>query len=432
MSPPAQTPQRPDLESAAKTIACDGRDALVQRLRDAYREAATTHADLLKLDDERLEAMVQRAAERADGLQWRRALASVGAQQLGIPVARALTHPAVARAQELVGAPSYERELETLYQQTGAWRPPSEDEPGMESSPGQATPGDGAHEARAVSEPEGDEGAPGPATTAATTAAAGATTAAGATAAGGAVSHSAGDAGVEPDADLAVEDADPGSRAIAADPVFAGAGEAPPDEDDESADPAASADPVFAGAGDARGGGGDDAATGATAAAGTAAATGAERASTDTDTETDEDAAPDEGPAGEDEEDYEEDDSPPNGRLQRLIDSLPAFEPDEVRLHAIHLTGVADLPADHRIELRVSADGLDLIEANDTIVGRLGWEEIEDLFVPGPLTRRERRRPVTRLVVQTRQGDASFEVEELSREILRDRLRPLLAYFHQS
>ncbi|MGO9977361.1 MAG: hypothetical protein ACLP01_32060 [Solirubrobacteraceae bacterium] len=418
MSPPAQTPQRPDLESAAKTIARDGRDALVQRLRDAYREAATTHADLLKLDDERLEAMVQRAADQADGLQWRRALASVGAQQLGIPVARALTHPAVARAQELVGAPSYERELETLSQQTGAWRPPSEDDPGPGSSPGQATPGDGAQEARAVSEPEGDDGAPGTATTATTGAGA-----AGATAAGAA------------GADLAV-DADPGARAIAADPVFAGAGQAPPDEHDESADPAASADPVFAGAGDARAGGDDDAGTGATAAAGTAAATGAERASTGTDTETDEDededAATDEGPAGEDEGDDEEDDNPPNGRLQRLIDSLPAFQPAEVRLHAIHLSGVADLPADHRIELRVSADGLDLIEANDTIVGRLGWEEIEELFVPGPLTRRERRRPVTRLVVQTRQGDASFEVEELSREILRDRLRPLLAYFHQS
>ncbi len=392
MSPPAQTPQPPDLESAAKTIARDGRDALVQRLRDAYHEAASTHADLLKLDDERLEAMVQSAVDRADGLQWRRALASVGAQQLGIPVARALTHPTVARAQELVGAPSYERELGMLCQQTGAWRPPSEDEPGLGSSPGQAIPGDGEQEAGAASEPEGDEDAP-----------------------------------------------DPGSSAIAADPVFAGAGEAPPDEDDDCADPAASADPVLARAGNARAGGDDDAATGAMAAAGTAADAGAERESTDTDThtetetetETDDDAAPDEGPAGEDEEDDEEDDSPPNGRLQRLIDSLP-FEPDEVRLHAIHLSGVADLPADHRIELRVSADGLDLIEANDTIVGRLGWEEIEDLFVPGPLTRRERRRPVTRLVVQTRHGDASFEVEELSREILRDRLRPLLAYFHQS
>jgi hypothetical protein len=58
--------------------------------------------------------MVQRAADRADGLQWRRALASVATDELGIGLGEALGHPAVARAQAIVGAPSYEESLTKL------------------------------------------------------------------------------------------------------------------------------------------------------------------------------------------------------------------------------------------------------------------------------------------------------------------------------
>jgi hypothetical protein len=102
------------LEHTARRIAEQGREALVARLRPAFQEAASAHRDALSLDDEQLEQMVQKAADRADGLQWRRALASVATEQLGIGLGEALSHPAVARAQAIVGAPSYEEALSAL------------------------------------------------------------------------------------------------------------------------------------------------------------------------------------------------------------------------------------------------------------------------------------------------------------------------------
>jgi hypothetical protein len=98
-------------DDVAQRIAERGRGALVERLRPAFREAADAHADLIELDSDQLEEMVQRAADRADGLQWRRALASVATEELGIGLGEALGHPAVARAQAIVGAPSYEEAL---------------------------------------------------------------------------------------------------------------------------------------------------------------------------------------------------------------------------------------------------------------------------------------------------------------------------------
>ncbi|HET9094800.1 MAG TPA: hypothetical protein VFN36_06890 [Solirubrobacteraceae bacterium] len=103
-----------DVETQAQRIADRGREALVERLRAAYGDAAAAHADLIALDDERIEALVQAAVDRADGLQWRRALARVASDELGLSVAEALGHPAVTRAQELVGAPSYEQSLAEL------------------------------------------------------------------------------------------------------------------------------------------------------------------------------------------------------------------------------------------------------------------------------------------------------------------------------
>jgi hypothetical protein len=103
-----------ELEQTAQQIADRGREALIERLRPAFRDAASQHSDVLELNDEQLEQMVQRAADRADGLQWRRALASVATDQLGIGLGEALTHPAVERAQAIVGAPSYEESLAAL------------------------------------------------------------------------------------------------------------------------------------------------------------------------------------------------------------------------------------------------------------------------------------------------------------------------------
>jgi hypothetical protein len=96
------------VDDPAQRIAEKGREALVERLREAFEEAAAAHADVLELDEERLEEMVARAADRADGLQWRRALATVAVDELGIGLGEALGHPAVAEAHRLVGAPSYE------------------------------------------------------------------------------------------------------------------------------------------------------------------------------------------------------------------------------------------------------------------------------------------------------------------------------------
>jgi len=102
------------LEPTAKRIADRGRDALLARLRPAFADAASAHAEIMQLDDEQLERMVQRAADRADGLQWRRALAMVASEELGIGLGEALGHPAVERAQAIVGAPSYEDSLAAL------------------------------------------------------------------------------------------------------------------------------------------------------------------------------------------------------------------------------------------------------------------------------------------------------------------------------
>jgi hypothetical protein len=137
------------LEHTARRIADQGREALLSRLRPAFEQAAAAHADVLKLDEERLEQMIQQAADRADGLQWRRALASVATEQLGIGLGEALNHPAVERAHALVGAPSYEDSLAEL----GHRRPADDREPAAEESA--PAPGDGEPEsAAAVHEPE--------------------------------------------------------------------------------------------------------------------------------------------------------------------------------------------------------------------------------------------------------------------------------------
>lgn len=122
------------LEHTARKIAEHGREALVARLRPAFAEAAAAHRDVLELDDQQLENMVQSAADRADGLQWRRALASVATEQLGIGLGEALAHPAVARAQAIVGAPSYEEALGAVGA-TARETPETEAEPAAAEEP---------------------------------------------------------------------------------------------------------------------------------------------------------------------------------------------------------------------------------------------------------------------------------------------------------
>jgi hypothetical protein len=140
------------LEHTARRIAEQGRDALVARLRPAFEEAAAAHKDALPLDQEQLEQMVQQAADKADGLQWRRALASVATEQLGIGLGEALGHPAVARAQAIVGAPSYEEALGALPAAPAGNSAPVEKEAAEDAAEEATEPAYRAHD-----EPEGEE-----------------------------------------------------------------------------------------------------------------------------------------------------------------------------------------------------------------------------------------------------------------------------------
>ena len=148
-------------EEDAQRIADRGRDALLERLRPAFHETARRHADILKLDDAQIEEMIQRAADRADGLQWRRALAAIATEELGMSLGEALTAPVVARAQELAGAPSYEEALAALGLEpartaAGQRRCPGERAPGRAAEP-EAEPVAEAEPARRPSrEPEAD------------------------------------------------------------------------------------------------------------------------------------------------------------------------------------------------------------------------------------------------------------------------------------
>jgi hypothetical protein len=98
-----------DQEELAQRLLVRGRERLLARLRPAFEQAAAPHGDDLVLDPETLEAMVQGAAARADGALWRRSLAAAAREELGLDLGEALIHPAVERAQELAGAPPYDR-----------------------------------------------------------------------------------------------------------------------------------------------------------------------------------------------------------------------------------------------------------------------------------------------------------------------------------
>jgi hypothetical protein len=145
-----------EIDETAQEIADQGRDALVGRLRPAFEQAVEARRDTMTLDDEQLEEMVQRAADRADGLQWRRALASVASEKLGIGLGEALAHPAVVRAHELVGAPSYEEALAAV---TGGQTVPAaavvEGEEGEAESEPEVEAGTDAEGRESESEPEG-------------------------------------------------------------------------------------------------------------------------------------------------------------------------------------------------------------------------------------------------------------------------------------
>jgi hypothetical protein len=305
-------------EQTAQRIAAQGREALLARLRPAFEEAATAHADVLELTPEQLEEMVQRSADRADGLQWRRALAAVATEELGIGLGEALSHPAVERAQEIVGAPSYEESLAKLgpLPQTQA-----------QDDDQQAARAEEALEA----EPEPVEAEPEPVEAARTTAASQAE---------------------EPEATGDEAGKEPSDTAHA---------EARGEALDERDGP-----------------------------------TTAEPASI-----------------------REDNGAPPSSEELRPL-----------RIAAVHLGGIANLaPAESDIQLEFSEHGLDVIRGSDTILGRLGWEDIRALEVPEPRGwRRRRQERPGHLVVRTDHGDASFEIPGLTSNDLRDHIEPVRKY----
>ncbi len=91
---------------------------------------------------------------------------------------------------------------------------------------------------------------------------------------------------------------------------------------------------------------------------------------------------------------------------------------------------MANLPTKRDgLSVRLSADGLDILQGEHEIIGRLIWDEIETLEVPHHRSRRRRHELQARLVVRTPHGDASFDVPGVSADDLRDRVEPIVALY---
>jgi hypothetical protein len=335
----------------ADRIASRGREELVERLRKAYADAAAAHADIVSLDEQRIEALVQAAADRADGLQWRRALANVAAQELGVSLAQALTHPAVRKAQEQLGAPSYEASLAEL---VAIPVPPV--------TPGPVTPG------QVTPEPE-----PTP------------------------VEQELGPVPVQPEwvvdepemhgatGELEAIEADDEVFELMPSPApleyEAGSYEAIPDEVEEPAPPILEPVPYEP--------------------------EGEEPAASE------EPAAADPPAYGSEHTDY------------------PPPHDDSLQVLAYHLGGVANLPTGRNgLDLRLAESGLDILQPEGEIIGRLHWSEIDTLEVVAVRGRlRRQARTLSRIVVRTKHGDASFEIPGLSSDELEARVKPLVSRY---
>ena len=401
------------VETVAHRVAARGREALVERLRRAYDDAAAAHADLISLDRERIEAMVQSAVDRADGLQWRRALADVAAEELGVSATDALSSPVVARAQELVGAPSYEQSLAELIARPVP--PPAPDiaaganghvatEPerasaeaaSAEGAPAETASADAASAESPMPEPPTPEPpAPEPPTPSPEperpTPEPGAT-------------HRDELETVEAD-DVVLEllpEPDPIEYETETYEVEASFTEeqAPPAPHHEAAhEPARASDfePQPAAAFEPP------------------------------------PAAPFEPEHESEPETATHEPAPTFAPQQAAHEPAPlaaASDAAEVQFPAIHLGGVANLPTKRDgLNVRLSADGLDILQGERDIIGRLIWDEIEALEVPELRARRRQKQLRARLVVRTPHGDASFEVPDIATDELRDRVEPFMERF---
>jgi len=95
-------------ELSAERIAEQGRAALRGRLRVAFEHQLAVRPPSFTVGEAQVEQLVDAAAGRADAVLWRRCLAGVAANALGIGLTEAVSHPEVLRAHALVGAPPYE------------------------------------------------------------------------------------------------------------------------------------------------------------------------------------------------------------------------------------------------------------------------------------------------------------------------------------
>jgi hypothetical protein len=342
----------------ADRIAPRGREALVERLRKAYADAAASHSDIVSLDDARIEALVQSAADRADGLQWRRALANVASEELGVSLAEALTHPAVREAQEQLGAPSYEASLaELVARPVPPPTPPEPIAPALE--PVEHLEAVSADETYVELLPEPEP-----------------------------IEYETGSYESVPDE---VEEAAP--------PVLE---QVPyePEVDEQAAEPALAVESTVA-----------------VAAAESAAEVAAAEEYVGEPTRAHPAPAAVEESYGETYGSEHTDYPPPeDGTLQVL---------------AYHLGGVANLPTGRDgLDLRISESGLDILQPEGEIIGRLHWNEIDSLEVIAVRGRlRRQARTLSRIVVRTKHGDASFEVPGLSSEDLEARVEPLISRY---
>ena len=94
--------------TSPEQIAERAREDLYARLRAAFEHQLAARPLTGGPVEGQLERLVDAAAARADAVLWRRCLAGAAADAFGIGLAEALSHPAVQRAHELVGAPPYE------------------------------------------------------------------------------------------------------------------------------------------------------------------------------------------------------------------------------------------------------------------------------------------------------------------------------------
>jgi hypothetical protein len=97
-------------ELSAERIAEQGREELRRRLRSAFDAQLGLRPPSVPLNEGQVEQLVDVAAGRAGGLLWRRCLAGIAADALGIALGEAVSHPEVVRAHQLAGAPAYEEE----------------------------------------------------------------------------------------------------------------------------------------------------------------------------------------------------------------------------------------------------------------------------------------------------------------------------------